>query len=159
MESRRIVMAKNLLVGILVGLLVLEVCASELPKTSDLQQSAMTADKSGKVLVLYVTMDGCPYCAKLEADLLNTAYAMGELDFVHFVKLEWTERRITDFDGARVSTASFMEQYGVVVTPTVLFLGASGEELSERLVGYQSEEFYWHYLMEGIAQSRGWQGD
>ena len=30
------------------------------------------------------------------------------------------------------------------------------EELSERLVGYQSEEFYGHYLMKGIAQSSLW---
>ena len=29
----------------------------------------------------------------------------------------------------------------MMATPTILFLGSSGEELSERLVGYQSEEF------------------
>lgn len=156
MEKRRIVMAVNLLAGMLVGMLVMEVFASELPKTTDLRQSAMEADKSSKVLVLYVTMDGCPYCAKLEAELLNTAYAKGELDMVHFVELEWADRQITDFDGSRVSTGSFMEQYGVVVTPTILFLGSSGEELSERLVGYQSKEFYWYYLMKGVAQASLW---
>ena len=106
-----------------------------------------------------VFMQGCSYCANLEAELLNTAYAKGELDIVHFVELEWADRQMTDFDGARVSTGSFMEQYGVVVTPTVLFLGSSGEELSERLVGYQSKEFYWHYMMEGIALSRLWGAD
>ena len=100
----------NLLVGMLVGLLVLGVFASDLPKTTDLRQSAMTADKNGKVLVLYVTMEGCPYCTKLEAELLNTAYAKGELDIVHFVELEWADRQITDFDGARVSTGSFLDQ-------------------------------------------------
>ena len=149
----------NLLVGMLVGLLVLGVFASDLPKTTDLRQSAMTADKNGKVLVLYVTMEGCPYCTKLEAELLNTAYAKGELDIVHFVELEWADRQITDFDGARVSTGSFLDQYGVMVTPTILFLGSSGEELSERLVGYQSKEFYWRYLMKGIAQSSLWSAD
>lgn len=156
METRRIVTAINLLAGVLVGLCVLEVFASELPKTTDLRQAAMKAGKSGEVLVLYVSMEDCPYCAKLEAELLNAAYAKGELDMVHFVELEWADLQITDFDGSRVSTGSLMEQYGVVVTPTVLFLGSSGEELSDRLVGYQSREFYWHYLMEGIAQSRLW---
>jgi hypothetical protein len=52
-----------------------------------------------------------------------------------------------------------MEQYGVVVTSTVLFLGSSGEELSERLVGYQFKEFYWHCMIEGIVQSRLWAAD
>jgi len=47
----------------------------------------------------------------------------------------------------------------VMVTPTILFLGSSGEELSERLVGYQSQEFYWRYLVKGIAQSSLWSAD
>ena len=144
------------LTGMLVVLLAFGVFASGFPKTTDLRQSSMEAEDSGKVLVIYVTMEGCPYCAKLEAELLTSAYNKGELDIVHFVELEWADRKITDFDGSRVSTASFMEQYGVVVTPTVLFLGSSGEELSARLVGYQSEDFYWQYLLNGIEQAELW---
>ena len=71
----------------------------------------------------------------------------------------WADLQIKDFDGSKVSAASFMEQYGVVVTPTVLFLGSSGEELSERLVGYQSADFYWQYLLEGIEQAGLWDAD
>jgi len=145
--------------GMLVGLLALEIFASEFPKTIDLQQSAMKADQSGKVLVLCVTMDSCLYCAKLGAELLDPAFIKGELDIAHFVELEWAARTITEVNGSRVSTGSFMEQYGVVATPTILFLGSSGEELSERLVGYQSEDFYWHYLMKGISQSSLWGAD
>jgi thioredoxin-related protein len=149
-------MGIKFLAGMLAALLVFEAFASGFPKTADLQQSAMEADNSSKVLVIYVTMEGCPYCAKLEAELLTAAYNKGELDIAHFVELEWAERQITDFDGSTVSTASFMEQYGVVVTPTILFLGSSGEELSARLVGYQSEDFYWRYLLEGIEQAGLW---
>lgn len=154
--SAEIVLAIKLLVGILLASLALEVFASEFPKTIDLQQSGMKADKSRKVLVLYVTMDSCPYCAKLEAELLNPAFIKGELDIAHFVEFEWADRLITDFDGSRVSTGSFMKQYGVVVTPTILFLGPSGEELTERLVGYQSEDLYWQYLIKGIRQASLW---
>ena len=149
-------MGIKLLAGMLAALLVFGAFASVFPKTSNLRQSAMEAENSSKVLVIYVTMEGCPYCAKLEAELLTAAYNNGDLDIAHFVELEWADRQITDFDGSRVSTASFMEQYGVVVTPTVLFLGSNGEELSERLVGYQSEDFYWQYLLEGIEQAGLW---
>ena len=154
MKKRKIVVAIKLLVGTLIALLTLDVFASEFPKTINLQQSAMDADKSRKVLVLYVTMDSCPYCAKLEAELLDPAFIRGELDIAHFVELEWADRKITSFNGARVPTASFMEQYGVVVTPTILFISSGGEELSDRLVGYHSRDFYWQYLMKGIVQSR-----
>ena len=152
-------MGIKLLAGMLTALLVFEAFASGLPKTTDLRQSAMEAESGSKVLVVYVTMEGCPYCAKLEADLLTAAYGKGDLDIAHFVELEWADQQIKDFDGSKVSAASFMEQYGVVVTPTVLFLGSSGEELSERLVGYQSADFYWQYLLEGIEQAGLWDAD
>ncbi len=152
-------MGIRLLAGVLAALLVSEAYASGFPKTIDLQQSALEAHNSNKVLVVYVTMEGCPYCAKLETELLTAAYDKGDLDVAHFVELEWADHQITDFDGSRVSTASFMEQYGVVVTPTILFLGSSGEELSERLVGYQSGDFYWQYLLEGIGQAGLWDAD
>ena len=42
--------------------------------------------------------------------------------------------------------------HGMVDRPLIFTI----EELSERLVGYQSEEFYGHYLMKGIAQSSLW---
>jgi hypothetical protein len=42
--------------------------------------------------------------------------------------------------------------HGMVDRPLIFTI----EELSERLVGYQSEEFYWHYLMKRIAQSSLW---
>lgn len=71
-------------------------------------------------------MDGCSYCAKLEAELLTGDYSKGELGIVHFVEQERADRPITDLDGSRVSAAAFMEQYGVVGTPTILFLGSSG---------------------------------
>ena len=149
-------MGIKLLAGMLTALLVFEAIASGPPKTTDLQRSAMEAENGSKVLVVYVTMEGCPYCAKLEAELLTAAYDRGDLNIAHFVELEWADQQIADFDGSKVSAASFMEQYGVVVTPTVLFLGSSGEELSERLVGYQSRDFYWQYLLEGIEQAGLW---
>lgn len=42
--------------------------------------------------------------------------------------------------------------HGMVDRPLIFTI----EELSERLVGYQSEEFYWHYLMKGIVRSSLW---
>jgi hypothetical protein len=42
----------------------------------------------------------------------------------------------------------------VVGTPTLLFLDNKGEELTSRLVGYHSEDFYWYYFDEAIEIAR-----
>ena len=130
--------------------------ASDFPRTTDLQASARKAQQDRKVLVVYITMPGCPYCKKLETDLLDAAYQKRELDAVHFVELSWIDEQIKDFNGDRVKTDTFMQQYGVVVTPTMLFLGSDGEELSERLIGYRSEDFYWRYFQDRITLANEW---
>jgi hypothetical protein len=42
----------------------------------------------------------------------------------------------------------------VVGTPTLLFLDSGGEELTQRLVGYHSEDFYWYYFDEAIENAK-----
>lgn len=124
--------------------------------TANLRLSADTATAAGKVLVVYVTMEGCPYCHKLEAELLNAAWQKGEFEHVHFVELPWNDESIIDFDGNGLSAGEFVKRYGIAVTPTMLFLGADGEQLVTALIGYQSQDYYWQYFMDAIEQSRDW---
>ena len=130
--------------------------AGDWPVTRDLQRSAAEAKLAGEVLVVYVTMEGCPYCRKLEEDLLLAAYQRGELDDVHFVELAWDFEPIINFDGQTEVAADFLQRQGLVVTPTMLFPGAHGEELADRIIGYRSEDFYWQYFLEALAEAREW---
>ena len=101
-------------------------------------------------------MEGCPYCRKLESELLNAAWDKGELTDVHFVELSWNDEVIRDFDSQSVTADAFIKRYGIHVTPTMLFLGEDGEQLVTALIGYQSEDFYWQYFTDAVQQSRQW---
>lgn len=123
-------------------------------QTRNLQLSAVESVEAGKVLVVYVTMEGCPYCAKLEAELLLPALRRNELDDAYFVELSWTHETIVNFEGEHETASSLLQKYGVSVTPTMLFLGPDGEQLVSAVVGYQSEDFYWQYFSAALHNAR-----
>jgi hypothetical protein len=60
---------------------------------------------------------------------------------------------VIDFDGRSLTTREFAARYGIEVTPTLLFLNAEGIELSERLVGIWSEDFYGGFIDNRIDEA------
>ena len=61
---------------------------------------------------------------------------------------------LVDFDGRSMSTSEFASRYGVSLTPTLLFLNSEGEEMSEKLVGIWSEDFYGGFIDNRIDEAR-----
>ena len=53
-----------------------------------------------------------------------------------------------------MSTGEFAERYDVSLTPTLLFLNADGIEMSEKLVGIWSEDFYGGFIDNRIDEAR-----
>jgi len=50
--------------------------------------------------------------------------------------------------------AAVSGRYGVFVTPTLLFLDADGLEVSKRIVGINSVDFFGAYVDEALAEGR-----
>jgi thioredoxin-related protein len=64
------------------------------------------------------------------------------------------KRQLTNFNGELISTTDFAKQYGVIGTPTLVFLDAEGHELSEKLVGIWSIDYFGGYIDERIDIAR-----
>ena len=62
---------------------------------------------------------------------------------------------ITDFNHQLRDSIEIVRQYAVIGTPTLLFLDGSGAELTERIVGYHTQDFYWYYFEEAINLALG----
>ena len=128
----------------------------EMIGVSDLREEASQIQRAGQVLVLEFASEYCEYCRKLEDQFLvpmqrNADYRKKVL--IRFVSLDAGET-LVDFDGQLKSTTDFAARYGVSLTPTLLFLDASGEELAQRLVGIWSEDYYGAYIDERIDEAR-----
>ncbi len=126
-------------------------------QVEDLRQEAETIRREQLVLVLEFSSEYCSFCRKMEELFLlpmqrNEDYSTKIL--IRSVSLDAYETLI-DFDGRFISTQEFASRYDVSLTPTLLFLDADGVELSERLVGIWSEDFYGVYIDERIDAARG----
>ena len=125
-------------------------------QVEDLRQEAELMRRDKLVLVLEFSSEYCSFCRKMEELFLlpmqrNEDYSRTIL--IRSVSLDAYET-LVDFDGRFVSTQDFASRYDVSLTPTLLFLDADGVELSERLVGIWSEDFYGVYIDERIDAAR-----
>ena len=58
-----------------------------------------------------------------------------------------------DFQDHSREAAELAADYGVKLTPTLLFLDARGHELTSRMVGINTLDMYSFYLDEAIAKA------
>ena len=125
-------------------------------QVSDLQAASLLAKQKGLVLVIEFSDDDCAYCRKLEDLFLlpmqrNAAY--DDKILLRTVPLSDFDYLI-DFHGRSVTTAEFASQYEVTLTPTLVFLNTDGVELSEKLVGIWSEDFFGGLIDNRIDEAR-----
>ena len=123
---------------------------------ADMRSEAQLLRSENLILVLEFSSEYCGYCRKLENLFLLPMQRNAGYDdkiLIRSISLDAYET-VVDFEGRTVSTSDFASRYGVSLTPTVLFLNADGVEMSERLVGIWSEDFYGGFIDNRIEEAR-----
>ena len=123
---------------------------------SDLREEARLAREKNLVLVIEFSSEYCGFCRRLEELFLLPMQRNDEYDskiLIRRVSLDMYET-LVDFDGQSKSTADFASRYGVSLTPTLLFLNSDGVEMSEKLVGIWSEDYYGGFIDNRIDEAR-----
>lgn len=90
----------------------------------DLADDHAEARKEGKRLMIVFEQRGCIYCTKMHTEVLSQRYIN---DYARqsfkVIQLDlWGSREVTDFDGRRMSEKQLATRWGIVFTPTVIFL-------------------------------------
>ena len=107
-------------------------------------------------IVVFVTQQGCQFCAALRRQVLYPMIRAGELTdmaIMREVSLD-TGFTLQDFSGNEIAGRKFAKRYGAIVTPTLLFLDADGTEVAEKRVGISNIEFYGFYLAKALESAR-----
>jgi len=90
----------------------------------DMREDLEAANGEGKRLALIVEQYGCIYCRKLHeevlsdpevADFLKANYVIVQLNM-------FGDEEVTDFDGEVMSESEAINRWGIIFTPTVIFL-------------------------------------
>ena len=126
---------------------------SALPVPASLPAAAEAAARLGEPMVLLVTLPGCPFCELVRRSYLLPARQDAGLQSW---QLDVTNRTtaLLGFDGETTTAALQTSTWKASFAPTVLFLGARGQELAERLVGIALPDFYGAYLEDRLATAR-----
>ena len=128
----------------------------QIQRVDDLRALGERARREGKIILMEVEASDCPYCRKLEEEILKPMLRSGDYDGnTLIVQLEIDGYGdLTDWNGGRTTPADFARRHGVFVTPTLLFLDADGREVSKRIVGINSVDYFGAYVDEALAEGR-----
>ena len=100
----------------------------------DLKEDHAEAKAEGKRFAVIFEQRGCVYCTKMHTEVLSQRYIN---DYVRanfrIVQIDiWGSREVTDFDGKKMPEKGLGERWGVLFTPTIVFLK---EELEPGKIG------------------------
>ena len=126
-----------------------------LVEAADLSADRRLALREGKVILLLVSQDHCPFCHQIKREILGPMIAAGDYRDKLLIRELFIDdgNWIRDFQSNSVDAADFAHGYGVDLTPTLLFLAPDGSELTERLVGIQTPEFFYYYVEQSVKQA------
>jgi hypothetical protein len=65
-----------------------------------------------------------------------------------------SQQMLVGFDGVTQTQEQWVRSWGIKIAPTVLFHGAGGAEVAERLVGGYIQDFYGYYLDERVRAAK-----
>lgn len=164
LHSLRLPLAIGLVFLCIFAVIVLRVTASEtdddlpfvrISEANNLQQSARLAASDCKPLLLEFSASDCPYCSLLEEEIIKPILRNRDYDskvLIEKIRLD-SHLKLTDFNGSPVDSQTLAKRYQIQVTPTLLFLDATGVEIAERMVGVNSLDYYAGYLDDNIGSA------
>ncbi len=102
--------------------------------------------------MLLVSQVDCPYCHLVKEEVIRPMIIGGDFQDEILIREMFMDEgeKIVDFQGKTVDAADFAHGYGVFVTPTLLFLGPDGRELSKQMTGVNTIEMYYYYVAQSI---------
>lgn len=122
-----------------------------LPAARALPDELATALRMGQPLVVMVSLEGCVFCKIARQSHLSPMQRQGQP--IVQVDLRSTQP-VIDFEGRATTHDELARRWRVSITPTLLFFGARGREVAERMEGAYQPDFYGPYLEDRLSRSR-----
>ena len=121
----------------------------------DLAAEARVAAARMQPIIIMVSLAGCPYCETVRRShllpILNGT-KFESLPLIRQVELNGADGMV-DFDGKKISHATFAKNLKAKIAPVVYFFGSDGRQLVEPLVGAMIPDFYGAYFDAALANA------
>ncbi len=123
--------------------------------SSNLQQDGQLAAERDVPLLLMISAEECPYCKVMESDYLIPLLRNRDYDERVVIRKVYMDSfdDIIGFSGEAVAPTDLSQDYGVWVTPTLLFLDEKGKEVQKRMIGLGVRDFVSAYIDESLVRA------
>ena len=130
------------------------IAAETVPLTRDLRADALAAAQQHRPLLLFFTLEGCPYCARVRREYLGPMSDDPEQMKRALFREIPIEATVPDFAGKPRLGRDIAEELKITIYPTVVLVDARGQVLAPPLVGFTVPDFYGAYLDDRIDAAR-----
>ena len=128
-----------------------ELPAVTIERVSDFDNLKHQARNHGKVILLEISAPYCRYCRILEEEILKPMIRSG--DYTEQVLIRRLDIDIDSIlDNEKQATENLARRYGIWITPTLLFLDGHGNEVSKRILGVNSLDYYGAYVDAALEE-------
>ena len=122
---------------------------------ADLKADASQARDKQVPVLLFFSMEHCPFCAVVEEYFLkpmlrNSDYA--DKVIIRKIKIDDSDF-VKDFAGESREAGEFSDDYNVSMVPTIVLVDASGNVVSPSIKGIRNEHYYSAELDDAIDTS------
>ena len=126
----------------------------KIEEVSDFTQLLAQARRDKKVILLEMSATDCGYCRMLEAEIIKPMLRSGDYDDMVLIRRMHIDSYgpIKDMDGNKTTAADMARKLNIFVTPTLLFLDGDGREVSKRILGVNTLEFFGGYVDQALEE-------
>jgi thioredoxin-related protein len=128
---------------------------SHLPVAQNLAKLGALAGSKKVPILLLISQYHCSYCDRMKQEILQPMRRNGDFQDRVVIRelLIDAGEQVIDFRGKRIAAAQFSQQYGVFVTPTLLFLDNRGDEVAEPILGINTLDYLVFYILDAIEHA------
>ncbi len=126
----------------------------EIQSLTDFASTKEEALNSNKIIMLELSASYCDYCELLEEEIIKPMLRSGDYKdnvLIRQLKIDDTSL-LKDTDGKQLTPAELAEKFNVNITPTLIFIDGKGNEVSKKIRGVYSLDFYGSYVDQAIDQ-------
>jgi len=141
---------------LLAGLISVNAAAETRVDTNrDMYVNQQTANSKQMPVMIMFAAEDCLYCEILESEVLRPMLISGEYGGKVLIRKYMIDHggNVRDFDGKMIDSDDFIERYNIFVTPTLVFLGYQGQQLSEQIIGVNTLELFAGRVDDAILES------
>lgn len=126
-----------------------------LKKGSNLPADGREATDKQVPILMFFSMQHCPFCTEVEEDYLKPMLRNAAYDkkiIIRKIRIDGSES-VRDFAGNERDAGEFSEDYSVSMVPTVILVDAKGNRIAPSIIGIANPHYYSYELDQAIDKS------